>query len=303
MPTPSPNPFSGACLDRRAETRDDPAWPQAALDDGGAVFLLAQGSMQLVRREPASIAYVDASHPAVRSASTTQLIQLGWIDGRRHVLVEVGDAAGLPQGSGFEELRPMLPLLSAAEVNLLSYARALQVWRARHRHCGVCGAPTQPKSAGHALACTSTPCGEVFFPRLDPAIIVLVSDGSYVLMGRQASWPPGRYSALAGFVEPGESLEDAVIREVREETGVEASAVSYFASQPWPFPSSLMLGFHATAQRGAIRLDGELENARWFHADELTQAPPAMLPPRHTIARHLIATWYAQATGRALPMN
>jgi len=303
VPTPSPHPFSGASLDRRAETRDDPAWPQTALDDSSTVFILAQGSMQLVQREPAGIVYVDAAHPAVRSASAAQLIQLGWVEGRRHVLVEVGDASGLPQGSMFEELRPMLPLLSAAEVNLLSYARALQVWRARHRHCGVCGAPTQPKSAGHALACTSTTCGEVFFPRLDPAIIVLVSDGPYVLMGRQASWPPGRYSALAGFVEPGESLEDAVLREVREETGVSAGAVSYFASQPWPFPSSLMLGFHATAQRGAIQLDGELEDARWFHADELAQAPPAMLPPRHTIARHLIAIWYAQATGQTLPMN
>lgn len=303
MSTPSPNPFSGAFLDRRAETRDDPQWPHSALTDSEARFLLSVGSTHLVHREPAGIAYVDATHPAVRAASANQLIQLGWATGRRHVLVEVGETTGIPEGASFEELRPLLHLLPADEVALLSYARALLIWRARHRHCGVCGAPTRPRSAGHALGCTSSQCGEVFFPRLDPAIIVLVSDGPWVLLGRQASWPKGRYSALAGFVEAGESLEDAVRREVREETGVEARDPAYYASQPWPFPSSLMLGFHARATRGAIRLDGELEDARWFDAAELAAAPPAMLPPRHTVARHLIEAWYAGTVGRPLTAN
>jgi len=128
-----------------------------------------------------------------------------------------------------------------------------------------------------------------------------VSDGERALLGRQPAWPPGRYSALAGFVEPGESLEDTVAREVYEEAGVRVQSVSYVTSQPWPFPSSLMLGFHATANSTApLRLDGELEHARWFSAAELATAGASVLPPRYTIARRLIDTWYQRATGAAL---
>jgi NAD+ diphosphatase len=165
----------------------------------------------------------------------------------------------------------------------------------------VCGAPTAPRSAGHALVCTSSECGAEFFPRIDPAIIVQVSDGEHALLGRQASWPAGRYSCLAGFVEAGESLEDAVTREVQEEAGVRVHSVSYRASQPWPFPSSIMLGFEAQATRGPVQLDGELEDARWFSAQELATSGATTLPPRHTIARRLIEGWYARVTGRALP--
>ena len=132
---------------------------------------------------------------------------------------------------------------------LLAYARALSIWRSRHRYCGACGAPLVAVRAGHALRCTNGACAQESFPRIDPAIIVLVCDGERALLGRQASWPPGRYSTLAGFVEPGESLEDAVAREVFEETGVPVHDVRYHSSQPWPFPSSLMVGFQASACR------------------------------------------------------
>ncbi|MGH8304703.1 MAG: NAD(+) diphosphatase, partial [Steroidobacteraceae bacterium] len=174
---------------------------------------------------------------------------------------------------------------------LLAYARALSIWRTRHRHCGVCGAPTVPIHAGHCLACSNAACGEEFFPRIDPAIIVLVSDGERALLGRQASWPPRRYSTIAGFVEPGESLEDAVAREVLEETGVRIGSLRYDSSQPWPFPSSLMLGFFATAPAGsAVRVGGELEDARWFTRAQLTSGE-ALAPASHSISWRLISTW------------
>jgi NAD+ diphosphatase len=198
-------------------------------------------------------------------------------------------------GADFEELRPLVAMLPEDQAQLLAYARALLVWRSRARHCGVCGAPTAARSAGHVLVCTR--CGTDFFPRIDPAIIVLVSDAGRALLGRQSSWAPGRYSALAGFVEAGESLEEAVVREVHEETGARVTWVRYFASQPWPFPASLMLGFHAHAREAPVQLDGELEDARWFELQQLKAAPEGLLPPPHTIARRLIEAWVLEQTG------
>jgi len=168
----------------------------------------------------------------------------------------------VPAGARFEELRSVAALMPADQAGLLGYARAMIHWRRMHRHCGRCGADTVPGRAGHVLVCTNPACQHEQFPRLDPAIIVLVSDGPRILLGRQASWPPGRYSTIAGFVEPGESLEDAVIREVAEETGVKVDEVRYHSSQPWPFPSSLMLGFTARASTHEVHLaDQELEDA------------------------------------------
>jgi NAD+ diphosphatase len=204
-------------------------------------------------------------------------------------------------GASFEELRALVPLLPEDQAQLLIYARALLVWRARHCHCGVCGAPTTARSAGHVLVCTR--CGTEFFPRIDPAIIVLVSDTRRALLGRQRSWAPGRYSALAGFVEAGESLEEAVGREVEEETGVQVGWVRYFASQPWPFPASLMLGFHAHAREAPVRLDGELEDARWFELEQLRSADETLLPPPHTIARRLIEAWIQEQTRAVAERN
>jgi NAD+ diphosphatase len=265
--------------------------------------LVSSGTQHLVTcGDTTTIAFLDSSARLVQEADPEQLVQLGWYQGKRCVLVSVTPAADQwPPGTQLEELRPLLTQLPVSEAAVLACARALLIWRARHLHCGVCGAPTKARLAGHCLRCTSSECGAEFFPRLDPAVIVLVSDGDHALLGRQPSWPPGRYSALAGFVEAGESLEDTVVREVREETGVHASAVSYFASQPWPFPSSLMLGFHATADRNeALQLDGELEEARWFSSAELKAKAARVLPPSYSIARRLIDTWYTQATGDAL---
>lgn len=285
--------FSIPHLDRRSEARRAPGWPDAVLADPSARFIASLGSAHLVQAGPAAaIRFLDATHPWVRQAAVADLTLLGWYQDAPCVALQLPAPLTPPPDAKFEQLRPLLPLLTAEDSGLLSYVRALLLWRTRHRHCGVCGAPMQPRNAGHSLACTRSGCGEEYFPRIDPAVIVLVTHRRQALLGRQASWPAGRYSALSGFVEAGESLEDAVVREVHEETGVSVSAVRYFASQPWPFPASLMLGFHARAAlRRPVRLDGELEDARWFSVEELRAAPPALLPQPHTIARRLVDAW------------
>jgi len=186
--------------------------------------------------------------------------------------------------------------LEPAVWELLAYARALSYWHHRNRFCGECGSPTVSAEGGHVRLCTNPACGQRHFPRTDPAIIVLVTDGERCLLGRQAAWPAGRYSTLAGFVEPGESLEEAIAREVQEETSVQVQTAHYFRSQPWPFPGSLMLGFTAQAATTAIqRHDGELEDARWFSRAELAaglQNGTLRLSPSFAISYQLIEHWF-----------
>jgi NAD+ diphosphatase len=297
--------FAGPFIDRRAELRDDPQWLAAARADPDTRYVLAAGGSHLVSRQAADIALLRNGDPLLALADDTSFTLLGWFRGARTVLVEFAadpapDAALLlPEATELRELRPLAPLLQADAASLLAYTRALVLWRARHRFCGVCGAPNQRVRAGHVLRCSRESCGSETFPRLDPAIIVLVSDatGERALLGRQAAWPAGRYSTIAGFVEPGESLEDAVIREVDEEAGVQVGNVEYVASQPWPFPSSLMLGFRAVARSHEISLrDGELEDARWFSRADIAAGHPA-LPPPGSISARLIDGWFAQAGG------
>ena len=294
-----PNFFSGQYVDRRSEAREDPDWIAAARADAGSRYLLNRGSTQLVHATPAGgIAFLDNSAPLVRTADPASFVLLGWFQGERVVLIDLTGADPLepPAGTQFAELRPLTAVLDANEAGLLAYARALGTWRARHRYCGVCGARTVPVRAGHCLACTNPECAHEFFPRIDPAIIVLVSDGERALLGRQAGWPERRYSTIAGFVEPGEGLEDAVVREVAEETGVAVTNVRYHSSQPWPFPSSLMLGFFASAAPGSpVRGGGELEDARWFTRAQINSGE-ALAPPSQSISWRLIDTWLKGAT-------
>jgi NAD+ diphosphatase len=192
-------------------------------------------------------------------------------------------------------LREAGAALRAADAGLAAYAAGMLNWHRTHRFCSRCGALTRVAEAGHLRICPR--CGMHHHPRTDPVVIMLVHDGDRVLLGRQATWPPGRYSALAGFVEPGESLEEAVIREVREEAGVEIGPPAYSSSQPWPFPTSLMLGFHAPFAGGEAEVrDRELEDVRWFHRDEIAAAfrgepAPLQVPPPIAIARRLIEEW------------
>jgi NAD+ diphosphatase len=175
-------------------------------------------------------------------------------------------------------------------------------WHQRHHFCGVCGSPTRSEEAGHQRRCTNSACNAVHFPRTDPAVIMAVSDGARngkdrLLLGRQASWPPGMRSVLAGFVEPGESLEEAVAREVKEEVGIEVEDVRYHSSQPWPFPGSIMLGFNAHALSTEIRLSPEeIAEAAWYTREQLRASPEDesfRLPRRDSIARRLVEGWIA----------
>jgi NAD+ diphosphatase len=199
-----------------------------------------------------------------------------------------------PDLARFIPLRQFDGLLSSAERSLLFYSRSLTHWHEEQKFCHRCGNPTLPEEAGHVMACINPDCATKHFPRADPATIMLVHSGDHCLLGRQASWPEGMYSTLPGFVEPGEKLEEAVSREVKEESGIEVNNIRYFGSQPWPFPQSLMLGFFAEAVTKEITRGIELEDVRWFHvseAKELLTKLEGRFPHLDTIARRLIRHW------------
>jgi NAD+ diphosphatase len=205
------------------------------------------------------------------------------------------ETLSLPPVHAVLGLREVAPLVSQSDGALLAYASGILSWHRRNRFCGVCGSETKSTQGGHIRVCPNESCREQHFPRTDPAVIMLVTDGERALLGRQSVWPPSVYSTLAGFVEPGESLEEAVRREVFEETSVELDDVHYHSSQPWPFPSSLMLGFEARARTREIRLSpDELEDARWFTRDELLRREGVELPSTISIARRLIEDWLTE---------
>jgi NAD+ diphosphatase len=230
-----------------------------------------------------------------------ELVLLGIVEERAIFAVDLShceaplDAIAATGAFDFTDLRRVGPLLPRTEGALLAYARGIAYWHERHRFCGVCGAPTRSEEGGHVRRCTNGACEATHFPRTDPAVIMLVHDGERCLLGRKAEWPKGMHSTLAGFVEPGESLEEAVAREVFEETGIEVEEVTYHSSQPWPFPASLMLGFHARARTRTITIDAdELEHAAWYErADLLAREDDdtLRLPRRDSIARRLVEDW------------
>lgn len=288
------DPFTGAYLDRRAEARLRADWlAQAQADPATRYVAMWQGAvlMQAAGEDGLRLALLPGSDRRIAAMRDPgELLLLGWYRGQRCVLVDLSEELAVTRaGERFAELRPLAAELPADEVGLLAYARALHLWRGTHRFCGRCGAPLQSRRAGHVRHCAA--CNHDSFPRLDPAIIVLVRDGERALLGRQPGWPPGRFSTIAGFVEPGESLEDAVRREVLEETGTQVLEACYHSSQPWPFPSSLMVGFTARARAGTPVLhDGELEEAHWFTREEVAGGG-VRLPPREAISRRLIDDW------------
>jgi len=245
VPAP-PNVCAGPYLDRIAHLRKDETFVADALRGAKARIVPVHESRILVQRGPAgwSAAYAESRHLESLPALAAEPVLLGRFGDCIYFAAEVSSPepvqALFAEGAvRFEDLRMAGGQVPEQQAGVLAYARAMLYWRSRHRYCGACGAPTRSASAGHVMTCTSDACGIDHFPRLDPAIIVLVTDGERALLGRQASWPVGRYSTIAGFVEPGESLEDAVAREVLEETGVTVTAARYHPAQPVPVPASM----------------------------------------------------------------
>ena len=293
-----PNPYTGSPLDRASHLRTDAGWVSEALADPSTRFVpMWRGRNLFLAGADGTPAAV---FPSELSAEGHGWAFLGNADGAATFALDMSAAEDplplLPAGSGtFEELRTIGAGLPADHAAILAHARGLMHWRSRHRFCGVCGAVCEPHSAGNVMACTG--CGVHHFPRTDPAVIMLVTRGDKALLGHSARFPNSvMYSTLAGFVEPGESLEEAVAREVLEESGVAVANVRYHSSQPWPFPASIMLGFYADGLSEEIILDEtELTDARWFSRTEMKDAKAHgfALPRADSIARRLIEDWLA----------
>lgn len=286
---PLPLGFTGAWLDRADQLRTNAEAFAAATADPRAVCLVLDG-IDFVPGEGGGLSW-----EPLDPADDRALMLLGIDDaGIPHFVREAASGAHIDARS--RTVMRLLPLLSGEDAALYGGARSLVDWHARHRFCAVCGTPTELFRGGWGRRCGS--CNAEHFPRVDPVVIMLAECEGRVLVGRQGGFPPGFFSALAGFVEPGESLEEAVARELFEEAGIRVSNVSYVASQPWPFPSSLMIGCRAVANDPALTLDTtEIEAAMWVDKAEVRAAlagdmgAPFMAPPPLAIARYLLEDW------------
>lgn len=286
------NVFAGAFVNRWGHRREDPDWLITALRGDDSSFVAVWGDKCLASGEPFHAVLLDR-HDIGDYLQEQEAIFLGKFRGKPAFAIGIDGDTPAPFGDlgDFHDLRYLGSVLPPDEANLVAHARALVLWHRTQKYCGRCGSPSTAESGGNSRICSNPRCGAVLFPRVDPAIIVLVSRRDLCLLGRQPSWPEGRYSTIAGFVEPGESLEDAVRREIKEETNILADNIRYHSSQPWPFPSSLMLGFTAEALSEDILLnDGELEDAQWYSRKQLRSGFPK-LPPRVSISRRLIDDW------------
>jgi NAD+ diphosphatase len=302
------NTFAGLSLilDRVAEQRDAADWVRAKATAHDARYLLldAAGDAFLHSQEE-TLRWLDAGERE-RLLPHAAWSLLGIVDGQPHFMLPLDphdDVAALETALDARRmgLREAGLLLPADEAGLFAYAKGLAHWQRETRFCARCGAPLQLVSSGHRAQCSNSDCGRLHFPRTDAAIIVIVEHQGACLLGRQAGWPQGRYSTLAGFVEPGESLEDAVRREVAEEAGVIVGDAHYHSSQPWPMPASLMVGFTATALSPTIRLrDGELEDARWFTPQQIIDSladGSLKTPTRLSVSYQLLSHWLQQRAG------
>lgn len=286
---PPPHRYADPAFDRAALRRKDVDWIDARRRDPRTRVVTLRDLDPVVD---------GGASPRLRLTALAELGEplaadapfLGECDGSAVFARAVDD--GHPAAESAVALRAVGPALTARDAGLAAYARALAYWHRTHGFCSACGGVTTVEDAGHARTCGG--CRRTVFPRTDAAVIVLVACADYCLLGRSPRFPADMYSTLAGFVEPGERLEDTVRREIFEEAGVRVTSMRYRSSQPWPFPASLMLGFHATAAARTLAIDqDELADARWFHKDELLDPArrPVRLPGPDSIARWLIESW------------
>jgi NAD+ diphosphatase len=293
-------------LDRDAAKRHDLDFLEAQLGLAGTRFLPFWKGQPFA--EAGALALIAQQSAATLLDAGGELVWLGRFEEQSLFAVDITPLAeprSLAALSGGEpsDLRTLVSQLDGAHAELALYGRAMLTWHERHRFCAVCGQPSKPRHGGHMRLCTSSSCGAQHFPRTDPCVLMLVIDGEDCLLARSPNWPAGMHSALAGFVEPGENLEDAAAREVFEEAGIAIADVRYVSSQPWPYPASLMIGFVARALSRELKLDKtELAEARWVSRGELASlirardsagSPPAgfFVPRAGALAGQLIAAF------------
>jgi NAD+ diphosphatase len=299
MPLPrNLNAFANSPLDRAGHHRRDPYWLASAAEAPETrLIAFFQGMPFIVEREGAlGAGWLDAHAATAIAPDETPLLFLGNdTSGSAHFAIDIPDAEVLAGAGRFEDLRAIAPRLEADDLAILGCAKAIFEWHARNGFCAKCGTATAMVDAGWKRECAA--CKSEHFPRVDPVVIMVPVLGERCLLGRQARWPAGMHSALAGFVEPGETIEEAVARETLEEAGLVVNAVRLHSTQPWPFPSSLMIGALCDVENDVVTIDGdELESARWFTREEARQLiagkhPNAFAPPPVAIAHQLLKSW------------
>ena len=299
--------YSDMPLDRCSNVRKDPIWLKGQLSSQ-SVWLLVKNNETLFIKNTPQIKFLP--YEKIAQLNLNNALFLGLNTKKNGVFAldvsTIDDTTLTPiiSGAEFMDIRKQGPLVDIKEGSIAALARGLCYWHATHRFCGRCGSKNHLVEAGHSRLCENERCKHPTFPRTDPAVIMVVTktfaDGiERCLLGRQAMWPTGMYSSLAGFVDPGETLEQAVAREVKEEAGIDVDDVTYVASQPWPFPSSIMLGFFAKATSEQINVDkDELDDARWFSREDLAnfgnwhdEGDHLKLPRTDSISRYLIEHW------------
>ena len=307
------NTFAGNPLDRASYRRADPDWLAAQLASPESLALAVWNGKPLVETAKdggVQIAYLAADMARVLAAGAERLLFLGlWKDTAIFAVdldSDTDPADGPLEGLGrFEDLRAIAVTLSGAEAAIAATAKSMFEWRRKHRHCAACGAPTEAVEGGWKRVCAA--CKTQHFPRTDPVVIMLAVKGERCLLGRQAAWPKGMYSALAGFLEPGESIEEACARELFEEAAVRATSVRYHSTQPWPYPSSLMIGLIAEVETEEAVADHiEIDEVRWFTREEAGalirgELPSARAPAGMAIAHQLIKAWALE--GQHVPLD
>lgn len=300
------NQFTAVRLNREVELRDDANWVAETLANPDTRLVPLWRSRSLLERNaegtmaiylsPAELAEPDRIQPPtlLGNDGEREYFAVSVTDSQKDVILKKHPKAR------FADLRRASIYMAAKHAGILAYAKALHYWQHRHAFCGVCGNPNLLRSAGHRMVCSNEECARESYPRIDPAIIVLVTHQDACLLGRNAKWPPKHFSTLAGFVEPGESLEDAVVREVYEEVQVQLQDIRYVSSQPWPFPASAMCGFYAEALNRNSGVSEEVEESRWFTVESLTTAvqnDEVRLSPPVSIAFRLLADWFRKNGG------